>query len=191
MSAFTARERERVVSNHPTLPDGDLITTSPLSDPKSLADNKIVSTESGSKYKLGLSEATMKQMEKDRKAAEAAAKKAEQAAAREAAALAKKQAAEEKAAAAAAKKEAASAKKAARAPAPAPAPAAKAAAAVLAGPSLKERMRQAKIEFGLNGKEVGNGRYLLSGNMLRSTWASHRSTMPTKPMMMDSPPDPG
>lgn len=152
-----------VVSNHPTLPDGDLITTSPLSDPKSLADNKIVMTKSGSKYKLGLSEATMKQMEKDRKAAEAAAKKAEQAAAREAAALAKKQAAEEKAAAAAAKKEAATAKKAA------PAPAATVAAAAPAGPSLKERMRQAKIDFGLNGKEVGNGRYLLSGNMLRST----------------------
>ena len=155
-----------VVSNHPTLPDGDLITTSPLSDPKSLADNKIVTTESGSKYKLGLSEATMKQMEKDRKAAEAAAKKAEQAAAREAAALAKKQAAEEKAAAAAAKKQAAAATKAA----PVPAPAAKTPpAAVSAGPSLKERMRQAKIDFGLNGKEVGNGRYLLSGNMLRST----------------------
>ena len=30
-------------------------------------------------------------------------------------------------------------------------------------------MRQAKIDLGLNGKEVGNGRYLLSGNMLRST----------------------
>ena len=156
-----------VVNNHPTLPDGDLITTSPLSDPKSLADNKIVTTESGSKYKLGLSEATMKQMEKDRKAAEAAAKKAEQAAAREAAALAKKQAAEEKAAATAAKKQAAAAKKAA--PAPAPAPVAKAAAAAPAGPSIKERVRQAKIDFGLNGKEVGNGRYLLSGNMLRST----------------------
>ena len=57
-----------------------------------------MTTQSGSKYKLGLSEATMKQMEKDRKAAEVAAKKAEQAAAKEAAALAKKQAAEEKAA---------------------------------------------------------------------------------------------
>jgi chemotaxis protein histidine kinase CheA len=165
-----------VVSNHPTLPDGDVITTSPLSDPKSSADNKIVTTQSGSKYKLGLSEATMKQMEKDRKAAEAAAKKAEQAAAREAAALAKKQAAEEKAAAAAAAaaKKAAATKKAAPAKAAAtatkkaaPAPAANAAAP--AGPSLQERMRQAKIDFGLNGKEVGNGRYLLSGNMLRST----------------------
>jgi len=169
-----------VVSNHPTLPDGDVITTSPLSDPKSSADNKIVTTQSGSKYKLGLSEATMKQMEKDRKAAEVAAKKAEQTAAREAAALAKKQAAEEKAAAAAA----AAAKKvvAVKKPAPAPAPSKKVVAAkkptpapaptpaaAPAGLSLQERMRQAKIDFGLNNKEVGNGRYLLSGNMLRST----------------------
>lgn len=165
-----------VVSNHPTLPNGDIITTSPLSDPKSSADNKIVTTQSGSKYKLGLSEATMKQMEKDRKAAEVAAKKAEQAAAKEAAALAKKQAAEEKAAAAAAAtaaKKVVATKKAAPAPAPAkktaPAPVPAPAAATPAEPSLKEQMRQAKIDFGLNGKEVGNGRYLLSGNMLRST----------------------
>ena len=108
-----------VVTNHPTLPDGDIITTSPLRDPSASGDNKIVTTKSGSKYKLGTSEATMKQMEKDRKAAEVAAKKAEAAAKKEAAAAKKAEAA---AAAAAAKKQAAAAAKPAPAPAPEPAP---------------------------------------------------------------------
>eukprot|EP00549_Striatella_unipunctata_P001048 CAMPEP_0118685568 /NCGR_PEP_ID=MMETSP0800-20121206/7321_1 /TAXON_ID=210618 ORGANISM="Striatella unipunctata, Strain CCMP2910" /NCGR_SAMPLE_ID=MMETSP0800 /ASSEMBLY_ACC=CAM_ASM_000638 /LENGTH=533 /DNA_ID=CAMNT_0006582499 /DNA_START=205 /DNA_END=1806 /DNA_ORIENTATION=- len=45
------------VANHPTLDDGDLITTSPLANPDSSAANegKIVMTESGSKYRLGSS----------------------------------------------------------------------------------------------------------------------------------------
>jgi len=195
-----------VVTNHPTLPDGDLITTSPLRDPSASGDNKLVTTKSGSKYKLGTSDATMKQMEKDRKAAEVAAKKAEAAAKKEAAAAAAAAKKEAAAATAAAKKEAAAAKKAeaaaaaaaakkaeaaaaaaaakkqasaaakpapaAPAPAPVPVPAPVKAVttnAAPATPSLKEQARQAKIDFALNGKDVGGGKYLLSGNMLRST----------------------
>ena len=40
------------VSNHPTIEDGDVITTSPVSSPDSAARNVIVETASGSKYKL-------------------------------------------------------------------------------------------------------------------------------------------
>lgn len=41
------------VKNHPTIPDGDVITTSPISRPDQVGENKIVTTISGSKYKLG------------------------------------------------------------------------------------------------------------------------------------------
>eukprot|EP01082_Thalassiosira_pseudonana_P007860 g6450.t1 g6450 contig23:489575-491568(-) len=41
------------VTNHPSIPDGDAIVTSPLSDATQAAEKKIVSTSSGSKYKLG------------------------------------------------------------------------------------------------------------------------------------------
>lgn len=44
-----------VVRNHPTIPNGDVITTSPLADDylNSLRDNQLVETRSGSKYRLG------------------------------------------------------------------------------------------------------------------------------------------
>jgi len=40
------------ISNHPTLPDGYEITTSPLDETAILKDNNLVKTASGSKYKL-------------------------------------------------------------------------------------------------------------------------------------------
>ena len=42
-----------VVSNHPTISDGEQITTSPIkSDPSAINENLVVQTKSGSKYKL-------------------------------------------------------------------------------------------------------------------------------------------
>lgn len=41
------------VTNHPTIDDGDAIVTSPLMDPSQAQERKIVSTSSGSKYRLG------------------------------------------------------------------------------------------------------------------------------------------
>eukprot|EP00579_Thalassiosira_antarctica_P001664 CAMPEP_0201869070 /NCGR_PEP_ID=MMETSP0902-20130614/2724_1 /ASSEMBLY_ACC=CAM_ASM_000551 /TAXON_ID=420261 /ORGANISM="Thalassiosira antarctica, Strain CCMP982" /LENGTH=618 /DNA_ID=CAMNT_0048394511 /DNA_START=248 /DNA_END=2104 /DNA_ORIENTATION=- len=41
------------VTNHPTIPDGDAIITSPLTDPGKAREKKIVTTVSGSKYRLG------------------------------------------------------------------------------------------------------------------------------------------
>lgn len=41
------------VFNHPTIPDGQIINTSTLKNPKLASQSKIVSTVSGSKYKLG------------------------------------------------------------------------------------------------------------------------------------------
>jgi len=41
------------VTNHPTISDGDAIVTSPLMDAKKAAEKKIVTTLSGSKYRLG------------------------------------------------------------------------------------------------------------------------------------------
>eukprot|EP00804_Cyclotella_cryptica_P012011 CCRYP_004472-RA/>CCRYP_004472-RA protein AED:0.24 eAED:0.24 QI:146/1/1/1/1/1/2/473/632 len=41
------------VTNHPSIPDGDAIVTSPLSDASQAVEKKVVTTLSGSKYKLG------------------------------------------------------------------------------------------------------------------------------------------
>jgi serine/threonine protein kinase len=41
------------IKNHPSIPDGDVITTSPISRPDKVAPKKIVETSSGSKYQLG------------------------------------------------------------------------------------------------------------------------------------------
>ena len=42
------------VKNHPSIPDGDIITTSPIEKPEAAARRKVVSTISGSKYMLGV-----------------------------------------------------------------------------------------------------------------------------------------
>jgi serine/threonine protein kinase len=41
------------IKNHPSIPDGDVITTSPISRPDKAAPKKVVETSSGSKYQLG------------------------------------------------------------------------------------------------------------------------------------------
>ena len=41
------------VRNHPSIPDGQIITTSPLAKPEMAGPRKTVSTNSGSKYRLG------------------------------------------------------------------------------------------------------------------------------------------
>lgn len=41
------------VKNHPSIPDGDIITTSPIARPDQVNESKIVTTVSGSRYKLG------------------------------------------------------------------------------------------------------------------------------------------
>jgi hypothetical protein len=41
------------VRNHPTLSDGDIITTSPLSRPDAARSNNLVATLTGSQYRLG------------------------------------------------------------------------------------------------------------------------------------------
>jgi serine/threonine protein kinase len=41
------------VKNHPSIPDGDIITTSPITRPDQAAQRKVVITISGSKYRLG------------------------------------------------------------------------------------------------------------------------------------------
>lgn len=41
------------VKNHPSIPDGDIITTSPIRNPESATRRKVVTTGSGSKYLLG------------------------------------------------------------------------------------------------------------------------------------------
>ena len=41
-----------IVTNHPTIPDGDRITTSQVKNPGGIKENLIVETKSGSKYKL-------------------------------------------------------------------------------------------------------------------------------------------
>lgn len=41
-----------IVSNHPTIPDGDRITTSQVKNPAGINENLVVETKSGSKYKL-------------------------------------------------------------------------------------------------------------------------------------------
>jgi Protein kinase domain len=41
------------VKNHPSIPDGDIITTSPIQNPATAARRKVVQTISGSKYMLG------------------------------------------------------------------------------------------------------------------------------------------
>ena len=44
------------VKNHPSIPNGEVITTSPLSKPETAGPRKIVATNSGSKYQLGAPE---------------------------------------------------------------------------------------------------------------------------------------
>ena len=108
-----------VVRNHPTIPNGDVITTSPLAtdDLASLRDNQLVSTKSGSQYRLGKSaNGVVTPVATPPSTSAAVAKK----------------------------------------PAATPRPAAATSATQ-------------KEQYNLNGKSVGNGRYLLVGQKLKST----------------------
>ena len=107
-----------VVRNHPTIPNGDVITTSPLAieDLTSLQDNQLVSTKSGSQYRLGKSANRVVTSVPTPPANSAAAKK----------------------------------------------PAGTSRPAATTSATQKE-------QYNLNGKSVGNGRYLLIGQKLKST----------------------
>jgi hypothetical protein len=140
------------VTNHPTIPDGDSITTSPVRDGNGINENTIVQTKSGSKYKLSNvawgatipAVETKKAMQKEAEAAEKARKvEAEKA-----------------------KTAAAKAKTASKATPKATSPA----AATTKQPSSAELRRLAKSTFSLTGNTVGsNGKYLLAGKPRQSS----------------------
>lgn len=178
-----------VVSNHPTIPDGERITTSAVKNPAGVNQNVIVQTKSGSKYKLSsvASGGLIPAVEaKKSKGKEAAAKKEAAAAA---AAEKKRLAEEKKAAADAARTAAAEAKKAASvAKKPAPqkaispkkkAPPTPKAAPKKTAPDTQQQVspaalrKLAKSTFSLTGTTVGaNGKYLLAGKPRQSTGRS-------------------
>ena len=113
-----------IVQNHPTIPNGDTITTSPLAgDLNALRDNQMVVTKSGSKYRLGRSIAPPPSKAAVVNGAKQASK---------------------------------------------PAVAKPAAVAVPAAP-IREPLASKKFDYNLNGKSIGNGKYLLSGQKLKST----------------------
>ncbi|KAL7536066.1 hypothetical protein ACHAXR_006896 [Thalassiosira sp. AJA248-18] len=186
------------VTNHPTIRDGDSITTSPVKNPGGIKENLVVQTKSGSKYKLSniafgaVIPAQQAKTENDKAAKAAAAKAAAEEKKRlaeekrAAAAAEKKRLAEEKKAAVEEKKAAATAaiaaKKAASAAASskkaAPAPKAKAmpkAASPAPAPAtpkidVSKLRQQAKSTFSLTGATVGpNNKYLLAGKPRQSS----------------------
>jgi serine/threonine protein kinase len=113
-----------VVRNHPTIPNGDVITTSPLAaDVSKLQDNQLVSTKSGSQYRLGKS-------------------------------------ANGVAAPTSAAQSAAATKNLVAQPT---------SAGTKPAPRVTEPSATKKEQYNLNGKSIGNGRYLLVGQKLKST----------------------
>lgn len=147
-----------IVSNHPTISDGEKITTSPIkSDPSAINENLVVQTKSGSKYKLssaawGASIPAV--VEAQKKAKEAAA-------------------------AAAASKKAQKQNVVSKAPSRQVQPAKKAPVAVKPKPAAKpseqriapaQLLKLAKSTFKLTGTTVGrNGKYLLAGKPQQSS----------------------
>ena len=106
-----------IVQNHPSIPNGDTITTSPLAgEIKGLRDNQMVTTKSGSKYRLGRSNAVAPPVVVN----------------------------------------GATAKPAAAKPTPVQVP-------------IREPLASKKADYNLNGKSIGNGKYVLSGQKLKST----------------------
>ena len=127
-----------MVKNHPTIPNGDVITTSPLADPSASRNNGVVVTKSGSQYRLGTGKGGASKVQasfNNRAKTPAPAPVV-------------------------------------KAPAPTPAPARQTVVKTASQPkekSLQEQLREAKKDYGLNGKTVDDGNYLLVGNPLRST----------------------
>ena len=151
-----------VVTNHPTIPDGDRITTSPVKNPGGVDQNIVVQTKSGSKYKLssvavgGLIPAVE---EKKAKAKEAARLEAEKKAADAAkkASVASKKSTPQKAAVT-------------TKPKTTPSPVPSAAAPQIDTAALR---KLAKSKFSLTGTTVGpNGKYLLAGKPRQSSGRS-------------------
>lgn len=111
-----------IVQNHPSIANGDTITTSPLAgDINALRDNQMVITKSGSKYRLG------------RSIAPAAPKVV-----------------------AANGVQAPASSKPSAVPKPVVEP-------------TRDPVALKKADYNLNGKSIGNGKYLLSGQKLKST----------------------
>mmetsp|Transcript_33665 Transcript_33665/g.62042 ORF Transcript_33665/g.62042 Transcript_33665/m.62042 type:complete len:531 (+) Transcript_33665:138-1730(+) len=159
-----------IVTNHPTIPDGDRITTSPVKNPNGLNENFVCQTMSGSKYKLANIAFGAKVPAVESKAKLAADNKAK--------AAEKKRLAEEKKAAAAAKKAAVAAKKASvalpkkAAPAKAAPKAKSSPASASPAPQITRAalVKLAKSTFSLTGTTVGpNGKYLLAGKPTQSS----------------------
>lgn len=149
-----------IVTNHPSIPDGDMITTSPIKDKNAIDENKVVQTKSGSKYKLGNVAwgATIPRVEflnKERKikAAAQAEVKVEK----------ERSAQEQKAKNAAAVKTTEKAKSAAK-------QTPKAVKTEPKQPSAAELSRLAKSKFSLTGTTVGDQtKYLLAGKPRQSS----------------------
>lgn len=153
------------VRNHPTLEDGDIITTSRLENSEASSEGAVVVTESGSKYKLG--------PQKGGKRAKAAPVKAK-------AAPVSPPPKANSAPASPPRKS----KVVATPPKPSSAKRSVPTATKSAKDSKDElaaQLREAKIKYGLNGKTVANGKYLLAGKPQRSTsgksqiWTAYRS----------------
>ena len=141
------------VTNHPTIQDGDRITTSPIKNQAGVNENSVVETKSGSKYKLSnvAYGATIPAVE---------AKKAKEAAAKKDSA---RSAVEKKVTVAPAKNPFAAAPQKG-------AVATKATAATPSKFSPAELSKLAKTTFSLTGTTIGpNGKYLLAGTPRQSS----------------------
>ena len=146
------------VTNHPSISDGDRITTSPIKDKNAINENSVVQTKSGSKYKLanvawGATIPGVEALKKKEKEAKAAAK-AEKA----------RLAEEAKATKAAAVKSTPKAKTVVKSAPKAPV------AAEPKQPSAAELTKLAKSTFALTGTTVGDKtKYLLAGKPRQSS----------------------
>jgi hypothetical protein len=150
------------VTNHPTIQDGDRITTSPVKNPGGVSENLIVETKSGSKYKLS-------NVAFGAKIPAVEAKKAKEDAAKKEAARLE---AEKKAAVASSENSPSSL----AAAAPSKATPQKAALASQATASTQSQIspadlrKLAKSTFSLTGSTIGpNGKYLLAGKPRQSS----------------------
>ena len=173
------------VTNHPSIPDGNKISTSAVKNPVGVAEDRIVVTRSGSKYKLGkvakggvipaveAQKAREREGEANAKAREKEAKAAE----RKRIAEEKRMAAAEKKAAAAEARKAVVAKTALKTsgavkakPKVALKAKAKAPAATAPTVDLRALQKQAKAALALTGATVGpGGKYLLAGKPRQSS----------------------
>jgi serine/threonine protein kinase len=140
-----------VVFNHPTIPDGQILVTSTLKNPRGLSASALINTISGSRYQLGKPEY-------------------------EAAPAPKETGARSKSSGNVGGGFSffGSPRTTTPAPAPAPSPAAKSASEVVksaeAEKELRKRRAQAQRDYGLTGETLGeNGEYLLAGQPVKST----------------------